>query len=193
MQEYYKLQTCSRQKTLGMPVLSINNGQLLGKIKQVLLDGKTYRVIGFVTEKRMGNISEERILPLHQVNSFGRDSITVSDVSVLERKGHTPQYIPSIRRPLTVIGSRVFTVGGNIVGKTEDFLFEISDGSLAYLQISLKDESGCILAPGRRIIAIAPQTIIMKDQALEESIIPDVFTQERINDTSADICITEGR
>lgn len=160
----------SRQSILGMPVLSIQEGIPLGNIKQLLLDGKTYCIQAFVVERRrLGK--EDKLLPFSAVRSFGEDGITIETQTVLERKGASHQYVRALRQPLSVIAARVFTENGKSLGKVEEYRFSTVDGSICGLELSgglFKDK---MLVPGKHIIAIAPQTIMLRDAAIEEAVI----------------------
>lgn len=155
---------------IGLPVISIQEGLVLGYIKQILIDGQNRLVQAFVVEKRrMGK--EDRILPFSAVSGFGEDSITIEKLTLLERKGLSHQYVRALRRPLPVLGSRVFTDSGKTLGKVEEYRFSILDGSICGLEVAgsglFKDKS---LLQGSYIIAISPQTIMIKDAAIAAAV-----------------------
>ena len=155
---------------LGMPVYSIKEGIPLGIIKQILIDGKTNRVQGFIVEKRRFS-REERVLPFPAITGFGEDTITVERQGLLERKGINQQFLKAIRFPLPIVGARVFTAGGKTLGKVEEYRFSTIDGGITGLEIAgdgfFKVRS---LVDGATIIAIAPRTIMLKDAAITSAI-----------------------
>lgn len=155
---------------IGMPVYSIQEGTPLGMIKQILVDNKNKCVQGFIVEKRRFS-KEERILPFPAVSGFGEDTLTVERQNFLERKGTNQQFQRAIRSPLAIIGARVFTAGGKTLGKVEEYRFAVEDGSISGLEIAgdgfFKVRS---LVDGGCIIAIAPRTIMLKDEAIETAV-----------------------
>lgn len=155
----------SRSAVLGMEVISIQEGANLGQVRQVLLDGKSYRVQGFLVERRKQG-KEERILPFSAVHSFGEDSITIESQQMLERKGASLQYIRALRQPLRIIGTRAFTTDGNSLGKVEEFCFSLADGSITALEVAGSYFPEPMRIPGEDIIAIAPQTTMLKADAV---------------------------
>lgn len=158
---------------IGLPVLSIQEGLVLGYIKQILLDGQNLLVQAFIVDKRrMGK--EDRLLPFAAVSGFGEDSVTVEKLSLLERKGLSPQYVRALRRPLPVLGARVFTDSGKTLGKVEEYRFSIEDGSISGLEVAGSGLfKGRSLLQGRYIIAISPQTIMVKDAAIATAVTVD--------------------
>lgn len=158
-----------RSRILGMPVITIQEGFTAGSIKQILLDGKTYRVQGFLVERNRHG-KEDKVLPFLAVHGFGKDSITIESFHALERKGGSHQYIRAIRQPLTVTGARVFTENGHSMGKVTDYSFSTEDGSIALLELGEAPLKEHVHVPGKTIIAIAPQTVMLRDVAWEQAV-----------------------
>ncbi len=152
---------------IGMPVLSIAEGQPLGQIKQILIDVKNKAVQGFLLERRRLS-RDERILPFAAVTGFGEDTITIEKYSLLERKGQSHQFVRALRQPLPLIGARVFTAGGRTLGKVEEYRFSLENGAITGLEIAgdglFKART---LVDGDYIIAVAAHTVMIKDQAIE--------------------------
>ena len=157
----------ARGDVLGMTVISISEGMELGQVKQILI-GPSYRVEGFVVARRRSR--EERVLPFAAVSSFGEDRITVERQTVLEHGNAPARYGRQPRRPLPLIGARVFTAGGRVLGKVEEYHFSVEDGSLTALELSGGFFREKTLLPGRCIIAVSPQTVMLKDEALDQAL-----------------------
>ena len=154
-----------RSEVLGMKVISISEGLELGQVKQVVITAEQI-VAGFLVSRRRGR--EERLLPLKAVTSFGEDRITVERQNALERSNSFARE-GRRRGPLSLVGSRVFTAGGRILGKVEEYYFSAGDGRLTALEISGGPMQERMRLPGRFIIAISPQTVMIKDEALREA------------------------
>jgi uncharacterized protein YrrD len=155
---------------LGLPVISIQESLMLGYIKQILIDGQDRLVQAFVVERRrLGK--EDRVLPFAAVSGFGEDSITIDKMTLLERKGLSHQYVRALRRPLPILGARVFTDSGKTLGKVEEYRFSILDGKISGLEVAgsglFKDRS---LLHGQYVIAISPQTVMVKDAAIANAV-----------------------
>lgn len=163
------MQEKSRNEILGQPVLSLTEGLILGRIRQILINGTEKRVQAFIVERYRGG-KDDRILPFAAISSFGEDGVIVENQQALERRGMSHQYMRSLRHPLPIIGARVFTASGRTLGKVEEYRFSAENGSLSGLEIRGGLFKGSMLTPGKHIIAISPQTIMMKDEAIDEAI-----------------------
>ncbi len=157
------------RKIIGMPVYSCQEGLYLGNIKNLLVDVKDCLVQGFVVERRRLS-KDERILPFTVVHSFGEDGITVETAGQMERRGQSSQYIRALRHPVSIIGSRVFTTAGRTLGKVEEYRFDNTSAKISGLEISpdgfFKVRS---LIKGEHIIAIAGNTVMLKDDAATDA------------------------
>ena len=156
----------SRSAVLGMKVVSISEGLELGQIRQIVISPE-YRVCSFLVRCRHSR--DERKLSLSSVSSFGEDRITVESQSLLERANSFARQNRRLRGPLTLTGARVFTAGGRVLGRVEDYSFSTVDGSLTALEISTGPLQERMRLPAGYIIAVSPQTVMIKDEALTEA------------------------
>ncbi len=158
------------REIIGMPVYSIDEGLLMGTVRSLMLDTKNQVVQGFIIERRKFS-RDERILPFSNVAFFGDDTITIQTKSQLEPKGARHQFARSIRQPISLIGSRVFTADGHIMGKIEEYRFRLTDGRIWGLEIAgegIFQEK--LLLRGEYIIAISPNTVMLKAEALNAAV-----------------------
>ena len=156
----------SRSSVLGMRVISISEGLELGRIRQAVVTQEP-RVAGFtVRGKRSRN---DRWLAFTAVSSFGEDRITVESQKLLSRGDGFAMPAPRRRGPLSLVGSRAFTSGGRVLGRVEEYGFSTEDGSIIALEISNGPLRERLRLPGRFIIAISPQTVMLKEEALDEA------------------------
>ena len=154
----------SRSSVLGMRVISISEGLELGRIRQAVVTQEP-RVAGFtVRGKRSRN---DRWLAFTAVSSFGEDRITVESQKLLSRGDGFAMSAPRRRGPLSLVGSRAFTSGGRV--RVEEYGFSTEDGSIIALEISNGPLRERLRLPGRFIIAISPQTVMLKEEALDEA------------------------
>ena len=159
------LQRGSR-KMLGLPVYSIQEGNNLGNIKGFILDAQEKSLLAFVVERRRVS-KEEKMLPFTAVNSIGEDAVTVEHLNALERRGANPVIMNALRRPIQPLGARCFTAGGKTLGKVEEYYIDAESGKISQLEINSRGLlKGNILVDGAYIIALAPHTIMLRDEAL---------------------------
>ena len=175
--------TRTSKEIIGMPVYSITEGLPLGLIKNILIDAKNLLIQGFLVEKKKHS-RDEKILPFAAVSSFGEDTITIEKQNLLERKGASHQYVRAFQRPMHLIGTRIFTSGGHTLGKVEEYRFSVTDGKISGLELSEDSYfKARALIDGRFIIAIAPLTIMVREDAIDSAILIDTVIQESAEDS----------
>ncbi|MBR5430279.1 MAG: PRC-barrel domain-containing protein [Firmicutes bacterium] len=152
-----------RSAVLGRKVISINEGMELGQISRVVLTQEP-RVTGFIVSRRRGR--EERVLPLPAVSCYGEDRVTVERQSLLEPVNSFSRHDRGRRGPLILVGSRVFTAGGRVLGQVTEYCFAADDGRVTVLEVSSGPLRERLLLPGEHIIAVSPQTVMIRDAAL---------------------------
>ena len=168
----------SRSSVLGMRVISISEGLELGRIRQAVVTQEP-RVAGFTVRGRRSR--NDRWLAFAAVSSFGEDRITVESQKLLSRGNGFAMSDRRRRGPLSLVGSRAFTAGGRVIGRVEEFSFSTEDGRVLWLEVSNGPLRERLRLPGRFIIAISPQTVMFKDDALDEAITAESTLRSGIN------------
>jgi uncharacterized protein YrrD len=156
------------KQIISMPVYSIQEGNFLGSVKSLLIDGAEKSLFGLSVERKRFN-REERFIPYCHIKNIGEDVITVDKAAYAGRWRSAPQTIGQMKVPFVLIGARVFTAGGKILGKTEEYTFESESGKISSLQIGqgnwLKE---AFSLKADYIITMANGVIMIDDDALDD-------------------------
>ncbi|MGI6361812.1 MAG: PRC-barrel domain-containing protein [Bacillota bacterium] len=164
------------KKILAMPVYSIQEGQNMGLVKNIIIDAKEKKVVALLLEKRrMGK--EERLIPFINIKSIGDSAIIIDRAINAERKNNLPPLTRYLRNPIHIIGSKVFTTNGNTLGRVEEYLFDDKTGKITALEISGGLDNlfkGHISLEGQYIITIAPSTIMVDEEVINYLEYPEI-------------------
>jgi len=155
------------RELLGMPILSIKDGMPVTSVRGILLDGENKCAAALICDKKR-YVKDERLLPFAAIQSLGEDAITVPQLSAIERSGSSAEWNKLLRRQVQLHGARVFTEGGRTLGQVEEYWLDAA-GVIVKLELSggkLFSEHFC--CEGRHIIAIAPHTLMLRDEAIAE-------------------------
>lgn len=161
---------------IGMPIYTLEKGKRLGTVKDVIYDGERSKLIAFTLEEP-GLISpERRILPFDKVGSIGRDAIMIEKDDVLIETKDYPEEARQLSQKGTLIGKRVITQSGNILGNITDILIDEDTGKAISFEVSggvARD-----IGTGRNYVG-APEVVNLGEDAV---IVPDntevVFTEQ---------------
>ncbi|MDW7674888.1 MAG: PRC-barrel domain-containing protein [Bacillota bacterium] len=119
---------------IGLPVISIEDGQQLGLIKGVVIDAEQVAVAALLVSVK-GFLKENKLLPYNKVHSIGAHAITVATSSTIN-KGLSQQLTGLTGTSLA--GTRVISERGNAIGVVDDFDFDTTSGKILSLYITGK-------------------------------------------------------
>lgn len=119
---------------VGLPVIDLTEGKGLGRVLSLIVNPGNRRVEAIEVGERVLLKTKTELLPYSKLRSIGTDAVTLLDKDVLQDVEQQPELAPLLER--RIIGVRVITADGTMVGTVEDFSFDPSDGVLADLFIS---------------------------------------------------------
>ena len=158
-----------RSKQLpGLPVLTLDDGVQLGKVKKVLVDPREKRVAALIVGQRGWN--QQKVLPMSGVYALGSHAVTIErgDVLVAVRDAH--EYEALIKEDRTrVVGSPVVTTSGELVGTVRDF--EVTGtGSVEALYIGKGSFPSFFrrapAIPGELVVALGKDAVLVADKVI---------------------------
>ena len=115
---------------LGRAVIDMEAAERLGKIKEIILQRDGERVAGFVVvrgETIVGTGGTRRIIPASALHSIGPDAITLRGSAMKERSTADLDNLP---RMSDVIGHKMVTRSGRLLGSIDDVLINGADGTI---------------------------------------------------------------
>ena len=117
-------------KLVGRTVVDIDAAEKLGKVKEIIVQRDGERVAGFVvshSENLLGTGGSRRTVPASALNAIGPDAITVRGAGVMES---STAELDSLPRMSDVIGHKMVTQSGRLLGAIDDILIDPKDGAI---------------------------------------------------------------
>ncbi|BCV20024.1 PRC-barrel domain-containing protein [Moorella sp. Hama-1] len=122
------------KKLMGMPVVSLADGHQLGRIKRLLIDHQQMTIAAFTVDRK-GWFKEQPVIPYSHVKSVGSHAVTVDEATAVVKLSSLPELEALAKHPLPLLGARVITEEGTVLGTVEDFRFDPQDGKIHYLDV----------------------------------------------------------
>lgn len=152
---------------LGLPVISLEEGAKVGHIKGLILNPGAKALVALVVEGR-GVFKEQKFIPFAKVHSVGANAVTVSRGQNAQKAANLPEMVQLWKDRTPLIGARVVTESGDILGTVVDYGIDPATGAVAGLEIApsslgatLKGRSwllaGSLRTLGKEIIVVANQ------------------------------------
>jgi uncharacterized protein YrrD len=122
------------KKLIGMPVVSLADGHQLGRIKRLLIDQQKMAIAAFTIDRK-GWFKEQPVIPYNHVKSVGNHAVTVDQAGAVVKLSSQPELETLAKHPLPLLGTRVITEEGSVLGSVDDFRFDPQDGKIYYLDV----------------------------------------------------------
>lgn len=156
---------------IGMPVYSLNDGETLGAVKQLIIDPTQKQLLALAVDKK-GWYKDIRIIPAEKIHQIGNDAITISERSAAARAANLPQLVKHMNQANNLIGNRLISDDGQTLGKVEEYYLDAENKLICRLDVvsNRRDEavSGRASVPGHYIISIGSAAIMIDRAALAE-------------------------
>ncbi|MGB9885766.1 MAG: PRC-barrel domain-containing protein [Moorellales bacterium] len=158
------------RRLLGLPVVSLADGQQLGRIRAPVVDPKTLTVVALMLDPG-GLFREHRLVPFKAVRNVGEHAVTVDDANAVKRLSEVPELAPLVRQAVNLLGARVISEDGRFWGHTEEYLVDAT-GNIDHFVIhpgswqALARGKG--LLPARAVRAAGPASLVIRAEAVEE-------------------------
>jgi uncharacterized protein YrrD len=113
---------------VGRAVIDMEAAERLGKIKEIIVQRDGERVAGFIIvhgETIVGTGGTRRLIPASAVYSIGPDAMTVRGSSMQELAE-----LDNLPRMSDIIGHKMVTQSGRLLGVIDDMLINRSDGTI---------------------------------------------------------------
>jgi uncharacterized protein YrrD len=148
-----------------LPIISLNNGENIHKVKDVIYDSKTNEVKALLIDEK-GWFKGAKVLMLSDIASIGKDAITIKDSSccVSSDDKTDDKGAIMIDDHNFITKNRVVTVSGNEIGRVSDIYFDFPSGAVTQIEVS----EGLIenITTGNKTIHVSDIVTIGKDHII---------------------------
>jgi uncharacterized protein YrrD len=155
---------------IGKPIVSAETGDRLGSVSDVLVEQGTVKVVALVV--RDGLLSKDRVLPFHDVQTLGGDSVLARTDSGVRGPREWHRSGVKAMRSSDLTGKPVVTAGGQRLGEISDLLINERTGSFDRLEVSARHLGGLrkkhVTLAATHEIRIGPDAVVVPDRAVQE-------------------------
>lgn len=125
------------RKFISMPVISLEDGREIGRVKGLVINPNTKKVSALLVEERKW-FKEQKIVPFLKIRSIGDDAITVEKNNTVQKPANLPEMVSLVKENIEVIGAKVIAENGITLGFVEDFYVHTVTGEIVELEIGGK-------------------------------------------------------
>lgn len=152
---------------IGLPVVTINGGEDIAQIKDIIYDGTRHTLIAFTLNKR-GWLSGglDATLATSRVHSIGADAVMIDDASSIVDSGQDTAEILDTSDTHTVIGSMALSADGNELGEIIGVIIETGNQPAA-VGYEIERNEGSVFIPIGAQISMSGDRLIFPANATD--------------------------
>jgi uncharacterized protein YrrD len=148
----------------GLKVIGETDGADLGRVRDVVFDYETSRVLGvLLSERELFGLIDAQVVPWSYIRHIGPDSIVVGGREAVIKAGDDALIYAEMQRKNGLSGREIHTTDGQHIGAFSDIYFE-EDGTIVGYEVSGGIFSD--MSTGRRFMPIPESFTIGEDVAI---------------------------
>lgn len=165
-----------------MPVISLEEGRQLGIIKGLVVNSGAKKIAALIVEQK-GLFGDQKFISFNKIRSVGEDAVTINHGTMAQKADNLPEIISLVKEKQKIIGARIVTEGGTLLGVVDDYYVDLTSGELVGLEFSGSYIGGLIGGAAfldiEHILTIGKEMIICTDEALDKVVKMDGGLQDR--------------
>lgn len=157
------------QQIIGMPVISISDGNEIGMVKNVIINAAKGTVDFFVIDSGVRSLAGG-VIPAGRVLGIGEYALTIQEPDDISDIVKIPAAIELLQKNITVSGTRVLTKKGNLLGEAGDIYINENDQcygivGVEFIPDNAELKSGII--PRSSIITFGKNLLVVNDDVMD--------------------------
>jgi uncharacterized protein YrrD len=159
------------QQIIGLPVVSIFDGNEIGKVKNVIINASKGTIDFFIIDSGIRSLAGG-VIPADRVLGIGEYALTIEQPDDISDIVKIPAAIELMQKNITVRGTRVLTKKGSLLGETGDIYID-DEGyynitGVEFVPADNSNPSGII--PRGSIITFGKNLLVVQDDIIDKLI-----------------------
>ncbi len=161
----------------GLPIVSIAEGEEVGIVKDFIFDPTKNAVVGMVVEDRAW-FKGAKTIRFERIHNIGDYAVTVENTNAVVSLETEEEFIGLLERAIGIIGSKVITKGGRMIGFIREFSIDPHTGQVTGFELAedlqLKAGSKKLIIPHDQVITVGRDVLVVTDDV--ESFLVEDFS-----------------
>jgi uncharacterized protein YrrD len=152
------------QQIIGLPIISIAEGNEVGKVKNIVINGNRGTIDYFLVDS--GNqVLSTAVIPAGNVLGIGEYAMTILNPEAISDISKLPAAMDMLQKNITVKGTRILTKKGSLIGETGDIYVDVDkECSIVGIEyISEPAQKRVRLIPRSSVITFGKTLLVVED------------------------------
>lgn len=146
----------------GMPILTLQEGLELGKVREIVVEPSTARIVALLLDKRTPS-GEAQVVATANIRNIGPAVVTVEDRSSMVPISRIPRFQELVRAKTPVLGKPVITESGTRLGRVGELLVDPESFRIAAVELKKTFGKGQSI-PAEQIRIIGPDAVVIQEK-----------------------------
>jgi len=161
-----------REDILGLPIMSISEGENVGKVQDMVVNPKE-GTVDYLLINDEDWYMEKKVLPFKDVEGIGEFAVTTENKAKITPVSSQPSAVELLKENIMVTGARVITSKGKLLGRTGDFYINEETGKITGCDlIPVNSQGPQSVIPAEKVLTYAREFIVV-DSSAEKNLIKE--------------------
>lgn len=153
------------QEIIGLPVFAIVDGRKIGQVKDLVINPEEGKVDYILVSNGSWYVGA-RVLPYKAVIGVGEAAVTTESETQLSNIEEVSSANHLLKRNIEVIGNRVLTNKGNLIGVITEYELDENTGKLTSLEYKMaEDEGRTAIIDAQDVLTYGADVIVVREKA----------------------------
>jgi uncharacterized protein YrrD len=149
-------------QVIKLPIISISEGDQIGQVNSLVINPDKFSVDFLTIQKEDWQISVKAI-PFKKVIGVGEYAVTVENESAVIDLNEIPIANELLNKKVGIIGSKVMTRKGELLGEILEYYLNDDNGDL--MGLSLKSGDKNVILPISSVVTLGKEMVIVNEHA----------------------------
>jgi len=157
------------QQIIGLPVVSIFDGNEIGKVKNLIINASKGTIDFFVIDSGIRSLAGG-VIPADRVLGIGEYALTIEQPDDISDIVKIPAAIELMQKNITVRGTRVLTRKGSLLGETGDIYIDEESYNIIGVEFIPEADIKSGIIPRKSIITFGKNLLVVQDDFIDQLI-----------------------
>ena len=142
-----------------LPIVSIAEGEEVGVVKDFIIDPSLKAIVAVIIEDPLW-YEGAKVISFSLIHSIGDFAITTENASSVVTLTSMPELADLIRKEIRIVGAKIITRGGRLVGFVKEYSLDDRTGEILGLELSTEST---VASPDQNVIPASVVVTIGRD------------------------------
>lgn len=151
---------------IGLPVISIEEGVEVGKIREIVLDPQKKEIMGLLVQDEKW-WRDTKVVSFALISGIGEYAVTVENTSTVASLSSMPEIEELLESKVQVKGKEVITRSGRLIGKVQEYFVDPKSGKIEAYELVTPfspEQEEIVLVPASCVLTIGKNVVVVIEE-----------------------------